>query len=521
MDRSSFPHFLAITMRWKDNDVYGHVNNVEYYSFFDTVINGLLIRTAGSTSTRGEVIGLCAESHCTFTRRSRSRRRSTPGLRVGAAWAARACATRSACSAQGSDEPAADGLVRARVRRPRGPPPGRRSRTASARRSKAMHADEGARRRTAGDGPARARTPSRGRCEIEEVELTPPGPGELLVRVRAAGLCHSDLSVIDGSRPRVMPMVLGHEAAGEVVEVGEAPRVRAGRPRGRFAFVPACGDCGPARDGRAALCEPGAAANTAGTLLGGVAAGSATTALHHHLGVSAFADQSVVSARSAVKIDPTLPPRDRGAVRLRGDDRRRRGGQHRAGPGRPERGRSSASAASGWRRCSARSLAGAHPIVAVDVVPAKLELARALGATHAIDARGTTRSSRSARPPAAAPTTPSRRSAARRCSAQAYAATRRGGTTVTVGLPHPSQMSASPRSAWSPRSARCSGSYLGSCVPGARHPALHRALPGGPAAGRPAAHPPSASTSSTRASTGWPPVRRSVRCCCSDGSRRP
>ena len=56
--------------------------------------------------------------------------------------------------------------------------------------------------------------------EIREVELAPPGAGEVMVRVRAAGLCHSDLSVINGSRPRVMPMVLGHEAAGEVVEVG-------------------------------------------------------------------------------------------------------------------------------------------------------------------------------------------------------------------------------------------------------------------------------------------------------------
>ncbi len=54
--------------------------------------------------------------------------------------------------------------------------------------------------------------------EIVEMDLAPPGPDELLVRVRAAGLCHSDLSVIDGSRPRVMPMVLGHEAAGEAVD---------------------------------------------------------------------------------------------------------------------------------------------------------------------------------------------------------------------------------------------------------------------------------------------------------------
>lgn len=66
MDRSSFPHFLVITTRWKDNDVYGHVNNVEYYSFFDTVINEFLIRSGGLDIHRGPVIGLCVESQCTF-----------------------------------------------------------------------------------------------------------------------------------------------------------------------------------------------------------------------------------------------------------------------------------------------------------------------------------------------------------------------------------------------------------------------------------------------------------------------
>ena len=66
MDRSSFPHFLGITLRWKDNDVYGHVNNVEYYSFFDTVINDFLIRVGGLDIHRGEVIGLCVDSQCTF-----------------------------------------------------------------------------------------------------------------------------------------------------------------------------------------------------------------------------------------------------------------------------------------------------------------------------------------------------------------------------------------------------------------------------------------------------------------------
>ena len=80
-----------------------------------------------------------------------------------------------------------------------------------------------------------------GPLEVMELDLDPPGPGELLVRVRAAGLCHSDLSVIDGSRPRPVPMVLGHEAAGEVVEVGpEVERVRAG-DHVVLTFVPACG----------------------------------------------------------------------------------------------------------------------------------------------------------------------------------------------------------------------------------------------------------------------------------------
>ncbi|GAB3827367.1 thioesterase family protein [Kribbella italica] len=66
MDRTTFPHFHAITTRWKDNDVYGHVNNVEYYSFFDTVINEFLIRAGRLDIHGGPVIGLCVESQCTF-----------------------------------------------------------------------------------------------------------------------------------------------------------------------------------------------------------------------------------------------------------------------------------------------------------------------------------------------------------------------------------------------------------------------------------------------------------------------
>jgi len=65
--RDSYPHVETLQTRWADNDVYGHVNNVEYYAFFDTVINRWLIREGGLDIHGGEVIGVCAESHCTYT----------------------------------------------------------------------------------------------------------------------------------------------------------------------------------------------------------------------------------------------------------------------------------------------------------------------------------------------------------------------------------------------------------------------------------------------------------------------
>jgi acyl-CoA thioester hydrolase len=65
-ERAAYPHVLAIPTRWMDNDVYGHVNNVQYYSYFDTVINQYLIAAGGLDIHSGDVIGLCAESHCDF-----------------------------------------------------------------------------------------------------------------------------------------------------------------------------------------------------------------------------------------------------------------------------------------------------------------------------------------------------------------------------------------------------------------------------------------------------------------------
>ena len=104
---------------------------------------------------------------------------------------------------------------------------------------------------------------------IRTVDLAAPGPGEVLVRIKAAGLCHSDLSVINGDRPRPLPMALGHEAAGIVEEVGPGVADLVRGDHVVCVFVPSCGHCGPCAEGRPALCEPGAAVNGAGTLLSG------------------------------------------------------------------------------------------------------------------------------------------------------------------------------------------------------------------------------------------------------------
>jgi len=143
---------------------------------------------------------------------------------------------------------------------------------------------------------------------IDEFELDDPGHGEVMVKIGAAGLCHSDLSVIDGNRPRPTPMVLGHEAAGTVEKLGPGVDDLKVGDHVVMVFVPSCGHCLPCAEGRPALCEPGAIANNAGTLLSGARRLHRNGGdVHHHLGCSAFAEYATVSRRSLVKIDQELP----------------------------------------------------------------------------------------------------------------------------------------------------------------------------------------------------------------------
>jgi alcohol dehydrogenase len=297
--------------------------------------------------------------------------------------------------------------------------------------------------------------------EIVELDLAPPGPGEMLVKIRAAGLCHSDLSVIDGSRPRVMPMVLGHEGAGEVIELGPDVEGFSAGDHVVTTFVPACGHCEPCRDGRAPLCIPGAAANTAGTLLGGERRWGEE--LNHHLGISAFAEYVVVSARSAVRVDPDLPFEIAalfGCAVLTGVGAAANAANVRMG----DRVAIFGLGGVGLAALLGARAAGATTIVASDRVQSKLDLALELGATHTVMAGpAAVEEVRAATGGGADAVIETVGNAG--VLAEAYAATRRGGVTVTVGLPHPSQELKIPAVSLVAEERTLRGSYLGSGVP--------------------------------------------------------
>jgi alcohol dehydrogenase len=300
-----------------------------------------------------------------------------------------------------------------------------------------------------------------------ELELDGPGEGELLVKIGAAGLCHSDLSVIDGSRPRVMPMVLGHEAAGEVVETGPNAEDFEAGDHVILSFVPACGGCEACRSGRAALCDPGAAANVAGELLGGTRrwnTGDQQEVMHHHLGVSAFADHAVVSARSAVKVGPEVPYEVAalfGCAVLTGVGAVQNSAAVKMGETVAVFGLGGV----GLAALLGAHLAGASKIVAVDILQSKLDMALEMGATDVVLAgeEGTVENVRIATGGGAHKTIETVGNA--QVLADAYAATRRGGVTVTVGLPHPSKTLSISAVSLVAEERTLRGSYLGSCVP--------------------------------------------------------
>jgi alcohol dehydrogenase len=143
---------------------------------------------------------------------------------------------------------------------------------------------------------------------IEELEFDAPGEGEVVVRIASAGLCHSDLSNLNGTIPKPTPLALGHEAAGVVEEIG--PGVTQVKPGDHvvFAFIASCGHCANCVAGAPNLCIPGMAANMRNELLrGGTRFRLGGEPVWHHLGVSGFAERTVCAQESLVVIPDDVP----------------------------------------------------------------------------------------------------------------------------------------------------------------------------------------------------------------------
>ncbi|SCG52436.1 S-(hydroxymethyl)glutathione dehydrogenase / alcohol dehydrogenase [Micromonospora siamensis] len=208
---------------------------------------------------------------------------------------------------------------------------------------------------------------------VEEVRLPAPGPGELRVRIRAAGLCHSDLSMVNGTMPAPFPLVLGHEAAGVVAEAGPGATVPVGT-QVVLNWAPACRTCWFCRHDEPWLC----AANTAPAVPRGVTAEGEP--LHVTLGLGAFAEEVVIPQAAAVPVPADLPPAQAallGCAVLTGSGAVRNTARVAPGQSVAVLGLGGV----GLSVITAARAAGATPILAVDVAEAKRDLALAAGAT--------------------------------------------------------------------------------------------------------------------------------------------
>jgi S-(hydroxymethyl)glutathione dehydrogenase/alcohol dehydrogenase len=223
--------------------------------------------------------------------------------------------------------------------------------------------------------------------EIAELEIDAPRTGEVRIEVAASGVCRSDLSVTTGTLKSPLPVVLGHEAAGVVTELGGGVRDLAVGDRVVVSLTPACGECLFCKEGHPNRCVKMVPGMVGSTMLDG------TTRLHRRgesvyqlCGVASFAEQAVVCAGSCIRVEPEIPLEQAcllGCGVLTGAG---------AAFNTPEICAGASLAVIG---CGGVGLAavqgarieGASPIIAVDVDPAKRELARELGATHALDGR--------------------------------------------------------------------------------------------------------------------------------------
>ena len=301
---------------------------------------------------------------------------------------------------------------------------------------------------------------------IEEVNLAPPKTVELLVRIAGAGLCHSDLSMINGDRPRPVPIALGHEGSGEIVEVGTAiDDVRVG-DHVVFQFSASCGRCRRCLEGRPQVCERASAAKAAGELMAG---GSRITSLNgerisHHSGLSCMAEYAVVDRGSVVVIDKDLPLADAalfGCAVITGVGAVVNTARIRAGDSVAIIGLGGV----GLSGVLGAKLAGAETIIAIDREPAKLEIARSVGATHVVCARDADCIEQVRALSGGGVDYAFELAGSIEAMTAAYAIVKHGGTVVVAGLPAATASFSVNQCDLVGQEKSIRGSFMGSCVP--------------------------------------------------------
>ena len=310
--------------------------------------------------------------------------------------------------------------------------------------------------------------------ELTELELEAPHRDEVLVRLRASGICRSDLSLADGKWAAPLPMVLGHEGAGVIEAVGEGVDARRIGEHVVLTFTPACGRCRLCLQGRVNLCLQAARCLDDGVMPDGTTRLRSDGAPVHHLAlVSSFASHAVVPANAAVAVPSELDPSLAcllGCAVITGVGSVTRRANVRPG----ESVAVFACGGVGLATVAGAALVSAHPIVAVEPVATKRELALRLGATHAID------------PSAEDPLAAIRRLlpdgvdhafealGSPAVAAQALAATRTGGTTVLIGQPAIGVTVAVPMYELTQFEHDLLGTHIGAATPALDIPALAR-----------------------------------------------
>ncbi|MCX7621321.1 MAG: Zn-dependent alcohol dehydrogenase [Acidimicrobiales bacterium] len=217
----------------------------------------------------------------------------------------------------------------------------------------------------------------------EDVEVAPPGPGEVRIKTGASGVCHSDLSVQNGTIPLPTPIVLGHEGAGTVVEVGDGVTNVAPGDHVVLSFVPSCGECYTCRRGQNYLCEKSQMAVMGGLLDGTTRLSSGGAPLHQMAMCGTFSNETIVPAISVVKIDNDIPLKIAaliGCSVLTGVGAALNTADIQEGDTVAVLGCGGV----GLNVIQGAVLAGAGEIIAIDTFESKLELAKHFGATSTV-----------------------------------------------------------------------------------------------------------------------------------------